>query len=74
MGIGNWQWVPWLVGIAQVNSGRIGGWKLAMPTLQNACKAPMPTGQDKRRHYKMRSRSGSIRVAWPFGQGASRPA
>ncbi|EGJ32681.1 hypothetical protein LYNGBM3L_05370 [Moorena producens 3L] len=28
----------WLVGIAQVNLGSIGGWKPAMPTLQNATK------------------------------------
>ncbi|NEO64450.1 MAG: hypothetical protein F6J98_30185 [Moorea sp. SIO4G2] len=35
-----------LVGIALVNSGRIGSWFQAMPTLQNA-------------YYKMRSRSGS---------------
>ncbi|NEO12048.1 MULTISPECIES: hypothetical protein [unclassified Moorena] len=40
LGVGFKQCPPykmlWLVGIAQINSGRIGGWFQAMPTLQNA--------------------------------------
>ncbi len=48
----------WLVAIAPVNPGRVGSWFQGMPTLQNP-------------YYTMRSRSGDLRVAWPFGQGAS---